>query len=190
MRAVRGWVTSSEPASLKKAARIISAFAARDNHASQAVTSYLKRAAASFNDLLLLHRELRRSRRPADPAPGEPLAGVGGEDARAFREPRESRTRERKRDGAAAAGGRDKVGIFVKDDEKNPDWKDQKSTSEADVVVSVEEGVAVAVEGGTGKDGVNGGEEGVRKGKRKKSGGGEEQSKKKKRRRWSEEEKS
>ncbi|XVE79689.1 hypothetical protein DITRI_Ditri14bG0078000 [Diplodiscus trichospermus] len=60
MKTVTGKVLSSTPISVSKAAKIIANFAATDNGASQAVSAYLRRASASFNELKQLHRELRK----------------------------------------------------------------------------------------------------------------------------------
>ncbi|KAK6276687.1 hypothetical protein POUND7_006396 [Theobroma cacao] len=60
MKTVTGKILSSTPISVSKATKIISNFAATDNGASQAVSAYLRRASASFNELKQLHRELRK----------------------------------------------------------------------------------------------------------------------------------
>ncbi|KAK6235376.1 hypothetical protein QQP08_025966 [Theobroma cacao] len=60
MKTATGKILSSTPISVSKATKIISNFAATDNGASQAVSAYLRRASASFNELKQLHRELRK----------------------------------------------------------------------------------------------------------------------------------
>ncbi|KAA8543965.1 hypothetical protein F0562_021858 [Nyssa sinensis] len=61
MRTVSGKVVSTKPISLAKAAKVLSTFAAAETGASQAVSTYLKRASASFNELVQFHQELRAS---------------------------------------------------------------------------------------------------------------------------------
>lgn len=61
MKTISGKVVSSKPVSLYKAARILSKFASSDNGASPAFAAYLKRASASFNELVQLHKELKGS---------------------------------------------------------------------------------------------------------------------------------
>ncbi|XVF05610.1 hypothetical protein REPUB_Repub05bG0187700 [Reevesia pubescens] len=60
MKTVTGKILSSTPISVSKAAKFIANFAAADNGASEAVSAYLRRASASFNDLKQLHRDLRK----------------------------------------------------------------------------------------------------------------------------------
>lgn len=60
MKTVTGKIVSSTPISVSKAAKIIANFAATDNGASQAVSAYLRRASASFNELKQLHREIQK----------------------------------------------------------------------------------------------------------------------------------
>ncbi|XWS74217.1 hypothetical protein CRYUN_Cryun02cG0197000 [Craigia yunnanensis] len=60
MKTVTGKILSSTPISVSNAAKIIANFAATDNGASQAVSAYLRRTSASFNELKPLHRELRK----------------------------------------------------------------------------------------------------------------------------------
>ncbi|XVF68647.1 hypothetical protein PTKIN_Ptkin11bG0018200 [Pterospermum kingtungense] len=60
MKTLTGKVVSSTPISVSKAAKIIANFAATDNGASQAISAYLRRASASFNELKQFHRELRK----------------------------------------------------------------------------------------------------------------------------------
>ncbi|XP_057954761.1 uncharacterized protein LOC131148842 [Malania oleifera] len=61
MKTVSGKVASSKPISLSKAAKVLSKFVSADTGASPAVSAYLRRASDSFNELALLHRELRAS---------------------------------------------------------------------------------------------------------------------------------
>lgn len=61
MKTVSGIVLSSKPVSLSKAARVLSKFVASDNGASPAFTAYLKRASASFDELVQLRKELKGS---------------------------------------------------------------------------------------------------------------------------------
>ncbi|GAB4860262.1 hypothetical protein Ancab_011743 [Ancistrocladus abbreviatus] len=61
MRQVSGAVVCSRPVSLSKAAKILSKFASSDNGASPAFAAYLKRASASSNALVQLHKESKGS---------------------------------------------------------------------------------------------------------------------------------
>ncbi|OMO67574.1 hypothetical protein CCACVL1_20433 [Corchorus capsularis] len=61
MKTVTGKILSSTPISVSKAARTIAKFAATDNGASLAISAYLRRASAGFNELKQLHKELQRS---------------------------------------------------------------------------------------------------------------------------------
>ncbi|KAJ8440236.1 hypothetical protein Cgig2_024001 [Carnegiea gigantea] len=61
MKTVSGVVLSSKPVSLYRAARVLSKFVASDNGASPAFTAYLKRASASFDELVQLRKELKGS---------------------------------------------------------------------------------------------------------------------------------
>ncbi|OMO91374.1 hypothetical protein COLO4_18404 [Corchorus olitorius] len=61
MKTVTGRILSSTPISVSKAARTIAKFAATDNGASLAISAYLRRASAGFNELKQLHKELQRS---------------------------------------------------------------------------------------------------------------------------------
>lgn len=61
MKTVSGIVVSSKPVSLSKAARVLSKFMASDNGASPAFAAYLKRASASFDELVQLRKELKGS---------------------------------------------------------------------------------------------------------------------------------
>ena len=81
MKTISGKVVSSKPVSLSKAARILSKFASSDNGASPAFAAYLKRASASFHELVQLHKELKgsnperkRKERPSDNAAVEDAA--------------------------------------------------------------------------------------------------------------------
>ncbi|KAK3012632.1 hypothetical protein RJ639_008588 [Escallonia herrerae] len=61
MKSISGRVTSSKPISLSKAAETLTNFASSDNGASQAVSTYLKRAAAEFTELAHFHKLLNSS---------------------------------------------------------------------------------------------------------------------------------
>ncbi|XWS71759.1 hypothetical protein CRYUN_Cryun03dG0166400 [Craigia yunnanensis] len=61
MKTVTGKILSSTPISVSNAAKIMANFATTDNGASQAVSAYLRRTSASFNELKQLHREFRKS---------------------------------------------------------------------------------------------------------------------------------
>ncbi|KAL5982506.1 hypothetical protein ACLOJK_016579 [Asimina triloba] len=66
MKAVTGRITSSKPISLKSAAVALSRFVATDAQtasSSQAVSAYLKRASAAFDELLQFHKDLKSSKR-------------------------------------------------------------------------------------------------------------------------------
>uniref|UniRef100_A0A5B6YY22 Uncharacterized protein n=1 Tax=Davidia involucrata TaxID=16924 RepID=A0A5B6YY22_DAVIN len=63
MRTVSGKVESTKPISLSKAAKVLSAFAAAETGASQAVSTYLKRTSVSFNELIQFHQELKETSR-------------------------------------------------------------------------------------------------------------------------------
>ncbi|KAA8549532.1 hypothetical protein F0562_001450 [Nyssa sinensis] len=62
MKTVSGKVVSTKPLSLSQAATVLSTFAAAETGASQAVSTYLRRASASFNELVQFHKELNASR--------------------------------------------------------------------------------------------------------------------------------
>eukprot|EP00262_Sarcandra_glabra_P019336 TRINITY_DN7265_c0_g1_i19.p1 TRINITY_DN7265_c0_g1~~TRINITY_DN7265_c0_g1_i19.p1 ORF type:complete len:176 (+),score=34.56 TRINITY_DN7265_c0_g1_i19:442-969(+) len=59
MKLISGKVISSKPISIWKAASTLSTFISTETGASEAVSAYLKRASASFNDLVQFHRELK-----------------------------------------------------------------------------------------------------------------------------------
>ncbi|KAK2985573.1 hypothetical protein RJ640_025006 [Escallonia rubra] len=61
MKSISGRVISSKPISLSKAAETLANFASSDNGASQAVSTYLKRAAAEFTELAHFHKQLKSS---------------------------------------------------------------------------------------------------------------------------------
>lgn len=61
MKTVSGRVISSKPVSLSKAARSLAKFVSSDNGASPAFAAYLKRASASFDELVQLRKELKGS---------------------------------------------------------------------------------------------------------------------------------
>ncbi|XP_010535557.1 PREDICTED: protein FAM133-like [Tarenaya hassleriana] len=61
MKTVTGRVISAEPISVAKAASILSRFASSEHGATQAVSAYLRRASAAFNELKCLHRDLKTS---------------------------------------------------------------------------------------------------------------------------------
>ncbi|XAR60512.1 hypothetical protein NMG60_11033925 [Bertholletia excelsa] len=62
MKTISGKVTSTKPISVSKAARVLSNFVNAENGASQAVSVYLGRASAAFNDLVQFHKELKASK--------------------------------------------------------------------------------------------------------------------------------
>uniref|UniRef100_A0A5B6Z0P5 Uncharacterized protein n=1 Tax=Davidia involucrata TaxID=16924 RepID=A0A5B6Z0P5_DAVIN len=62
MKTVSGKVVSTKSISLSKAAKVLSTFAAAETGASQGVSTYIKRASASFNELVQFHKELKASR--------------------------------------------------------------------------------------------------------------------------------
>ncbi|XP_068644916.1 uncharacterized protein [Aristolochia californica] len=59
MKSLSTAVISSEPISVKAASRILSRFVSKENGASKAASSYLKRTCVSINELILFHRELK-----------------------------------------------------------------------------------------------------------------------------------
>ncbi|KAL7247605.1 hypothetical protein ACSBR2_002510 [Camellia fascicularis] len=59
MKTVSGEVISTKPISLSKSAKVLSNFVSADTGGSQAVSSYLTRASASFNALVQFHKELK-----------------------------------------------------------------------------------------------------------------------------------
>ncbi|XXG74793.1 hypothetical protein AAC387_Pa07g3420 [Persea americana] len=59
MKPVSGTITSSKTISLSKAARALSKFISIENGASQAVSAYLRRASAAFNELVQFHESLK-----------------------------------------------------------------------------------------------------------------------------------
>lgn len=59
MNAVSGSLISSQLTSLSKAARTLSTFLSTEAVASQALSAYLKRASASFDELFNLHHNLK-----------------------------------------------------------------------------------------------------------------------------------
>ncbi|XP_010541372.1 PREDICTED: protein FAM133-like [Tarenaya hassleriana] len=61
MKTVTGKVISAEPFSISKAASILSKFASSENGATQAVSAYLRRTSAAFNELKGLHRGIKVS---------------------------------------------------------------------------------------------------------------------------------
>ncbi|XP_042475008.1 uncharacterized protein LOC122057078 [Macadamia integrifolia] len=63
MKTISGWDTSSKPISLSKAATVLQKIINEDPGASQAVSVYLKRASAAFDELVQFHKELKGSRR-------------------------------------------------------------------------------------------------------------------------------
>ncbi|KAG9438943.1 hypothetical protein H6P81_019108 [Aristolochia fimbriata] len=67
MKSLSASVNSSEPISVKAASRILSRFISKENGASKAVSSYLKRTSNCIDELIQFHRDLRShqsSRRP------------------------------------------------------------------------------------------------------------------------------
>ncbi|RWR85874.1 cylicin-1-like protein [Cinnamomum micranthum f. kanehirae] len=63
MKPVAGTITSSKPISLSKAARALSKFISIENGASQAVSAYLRRASAAFNELVQFHENLKSEKK-------------------------------------------------------------------------------------------------------------------------------
>ncbi|GKV01087.1 hypothetical protein SLEP1_g13676 [Rubroshorea leprosula] len=61
MKTITGGVISSTPASLSKAAKVVSNFSAIESFASQVISAYIRRAAVSFNELNQIHREIEKS---------------------------------------------------------------------------------------------------------------------------------
>ncbi|XP_068667777.1 uncharacterized protein [Aristolochia californica] len=59
MKSLSAAVISSEPISVKAASRILTRFVSKENGASKAVSSYLKRTCVSINELIQFHRELK-----------------------------------------------------------------------------------------------------------------------------------
>ncbi|XP_042509965.1 uncharacterized protein LOC122085557 [Macadamia integrifolia] len=59
MKTIKGSITSSNPISLSKAASVLHKFINEDTGASQAVSVYLKRASAAFEELVEFHNELK-----------------------------------------------------------------------------------------------------------------------------------
>ncbi|KAL6998986.1 hypothetical protein U1Q18_000153 [Sarracenia purpurea var. burkii] len=59
---VSGKITSTETISLSKAAKVLSNFVAAETGASQAVSTYLCRALAAFNELVQFHKALKASK--------------------------------------------------------------------------------------------------------------------------------
>ncbi|XP_074267835.1 uncharacterized protein LOC141591421 [Silene latifolia] len=57
MKTVSGKVLSTQPISVSRAAKLISAFTASDNEASPAFSAYLRRSSAAFTELVHLHKE-------------------------------------------------------------------------------------------------------------------------------------
>lgn len=59
MKAVKADIASSKPISLSKASAILSHFTTSDTGAQPDVCAYLRRAAAAFEELVAVHREIR-----------------------------------------------------------------------------------------------------------------------------------
>nr|DAD26013.1 TPA_asm: hypothetical protein HUJ06_027481 [Nelumbo nucifera] len=62
MKAVSGSLVSYKPMSPSKAASVLSSFTSVDTGESQTVSAYLRRACASFNELVRFYRELKTGR--------------------------------------------------------------------------------------------------------------------------------
>lgn len=62
MKSITGKITSTKSISLSKASKVLSNFINAETGASQAVSSYLRRASASFDELVQLHKELKASK--------------------------------------------------------------------------------------------------------------------------------
>ncbi|XP_055961153.1 uncharacterized protein LOC130014584 isoform X2 [Mercurialis annua] len=60
MKTISGKLISSTPVSISKAAAILSKFAASENGSSQAVTAYLRRATAAFDELARPHSKKQK----------------------------------------------------------------------------------------------------------------------------------
>ncbi|KAG5566846.1 hypothetical protein RHGRI_002403 [Rhododendron griersonianum] len=70
MKSTSGKITSTKEISLSKASKVLSKFVHVENGASQAVSSYLRRALASFDELVQLHKDLKATkpvRKPRKP---------------------------------------------------------------------------------------------------------------------------
>ncbi|KAI8525470.1 hypothetical protein RHMOL_Rhmol13G0232900 [Rhododendron molle] len=61
MKSISGKTTSTKEISLSKASKVLSNFVSADAGASQAPSSYLRCASASFDDLVQLHKDLKAS---------------------------------------------------------------------------------------------------------------------------------
>ena len=62
MKTVSGKIISTKAISLSKAAKVLSNFVAAETGASDAVSAYLRRASASFNELVQFHKDLKLSK--------------------------------------------------------------------------------------------------------------------------------
>ncbi|XP_057475049.1 uncharacterized protein LOC130763113 [Actinidia eriantha] len=62
MKTVSGQIISTKAISLSKAAKVLSNFVAAENGASDAVSAYLRRASASFDELVQFHKDLKSSK--------------------------------------------------------------------------------------------------------------------------------
>ncbi|OAY45689.1 uncharacterized protein LOC110619639 [Manihot esculenta] len=63
MKTVTGKIVSSTPVPIYKASSILSNFASTETGASQAVSAYLRRATAAFDELSRLHPKPDRKKR-------------------------------------------------------------------------------------------------------------------------------
>ncbi|KAG4983240.1 hypothetical protein JHK87_027989 [Glycine soja] len=61
MKTISGHCVLVKDISVSKAAKILTKFVSADNGTSHVINAYLHRASASFNELKLLHKELRSS---------------------------------------------------------------------------------------------------------------------------------
>ncbi|PSR95152.1 Neurofilament light polypeptide like [Actinidia chinensis var. chinensis] len=62
MKTVSGQIISTKAISLSKAAKVLSNFVAAETGASDAVSAYLRRASASFDELVQFHKDLKSSK--------------------------------------------------------------------------------------------------------------------------------
>ncbi|KAF8397595.1 hypothetical protein HHK36_016515 [Tetracentron sinense] len=137
MKTISGRLVSSKPISLSKAASVLSTFVSAETGASQAVSAYLKRASASFNELVQFHRELKtgRSKRKHQKTRVEAVDNENLMDAR--KNPREDRGRILEEQsygyhGISEGGNVDDVGrnIGTKKKRKNSDFNDRRAKIE------------------------------------------------------------
>ncbi|XP_047309159.1 uncharacterized protein LOC124912564 [Impatiens glandulifera] len=63
MKTISGKISSTKAVSLSKAAKILSNFVVSEHEATPAVTAYLKRTSAAFNELVDVHKDLKSDRK-------------------------------------------------------------------------------------------------------------------------------